>query len=396
MRILSINNSSDIYGASRCLERIFTRFAQEEHDVFVVLPENGPLAALLQGKGVRVLFHPALAIVDRQQMRSVAGVLRFLVRWPISAIWLVWTILRLRIDLVHTNTAVMPSPAVAALMTGRPHVWHIREFFSEFGSLWKMYQVYMYLCSTTMIAMSKSLREQFSQRYQSKVIVIYDGLPADFTEQSDSSREVSLRRELGIDEPILIGVVGRIKWVRKGQEILVEAFARLQQYHETTRLIIIGSTAKGNEEHLRRLVQLARDKGIASKVTFAGELEVSASVYAALDITVVPSVQAEPFGCVVSESMAAGTVVVGSNSAGIAEQIVHGESGMLFASGDAQCLADCLDVLLSDKDLRERLALGGQERVRTHFSMDQTYAATLQVFEQADLGSLGKGEVRAV
>ena len=395
MRILSVNNSSDIYGASRCLERVFTRFAQEGHEVFVVLPSSGPLTALLQSKGVSVLFHPALAIVDRQEMHSLPGILRFLVRWPISALWLSWTILRLRIDLVHTNTAVMPSPAIAALMTGRPHVWHIREFFYEFGSLWTIYQVYMYLLSTTIIAMSKSLREQFSRRYQVKVAVIYDGLPADSIGQSGSSCEMSLRRKFEVDEPILIGVVGRIKWVRKGQEVLIEAFSRLHKYHEITRLIIIGSTAKGNEQHLLRLVELAKEIGVADKVTFAGELEMSASVYAALDITVVPSVQAEPFGCVVSESMAAGTVVVGSNRAGIAEQIVHGESGLLFASGDAQSLADCLDALLSNKELRDRLASGGKERVRTHFSMDQTYAATLQVFKQADFGSLGKGEVRA-
>ncbi len=383
MRILSVNNSSDLYGASRCLERIFSRFVQEGHEVFIVLPDHGPLAALLQSKGVHVLFHPRLAIVERHKMRSIKGICSFLLCWPVSVFWLAMSILRLQIDLVHTNTAVMPTPALAALITGRPHIWHVREFFAEFGLLWNVYQIYICLLSISVIAISLAVRSQFAKRFEWKVRVVYDGLPHEFTEQKSSGAKDLLRERFDIRETILIGVVGRIKWVRKGQEILVEAFAQLKDHYPNTRLLIIGSAAKGNEEHLRQLVEFTKTTGTASRVTFTGDMEAGAPLYAAMDITVVPSVTPEPFGCVVMESMAAGTVVVGSNSGGIAEQIVNGESGMLFPPGDADQLAQCLDQLLANEHLRIRLARGGQERFRSHFGLDRTFEATLKVFQQA-------------
>jgi glycosyltransferase involved in cell wall biosynthesis len=104
-----------------------------------------------------------------------------------------------------------------------------------------------------------------------------------------------------------------------------------------------------------------------------GDIPDPISVVAALDVAVVPSVQPEPFGCVVIEAMAAGTPVVGSRCGGIAEQIVHEVSGLLFVPGDAQALANALERLLDDPTLRRRMAEGGFRRVRTMFPLESTY-----------------------
>jgi hypothetical protein len=105
---------------------------------------------------------------------------------------------------------------------------------------------------------------------------------------------------------------------------------------------------------------------LENQVTLVGDTEHPIAVLAALDIAVVPSVRPEPFGCVVIEAMLAGTPVVGSRCGGIAEQIVDRVSGLLFTPGDAHALADALELLLNDRNLRERIAANGRTRSKEH------------------------------
>src|SRR5579871_1322210 len=108
MIILSVHNSADIYGSSRCLLRMMEPFVKDGHDVHVVVPCTGPLVGLLEEKGVKVHIHKNLAIVERTQFASFAGKVSLLWRYPVSILWLIMLILRLKVDLVHTNTGCSP------------------------------------------------------------------------------------------------------------------------------------------------------------------------------------------------------------------------------------------------------------------------------------------------
>ena len=83
--------------------------------------------------------------------------------------------------------------------------------------------------------------------------------------------------------------------------------------------------------------------------------------------------------------MATGTAVVGSRAGGIAEQIVHGETGLLFTPGDPEDLARELAKLLGDAGLRRRMADAGERRVRSHFQLATTVAEMLKLFERLEL-----------
>lgn len=387
MKILSVNNTADIYGASRCMERVFGRFAQDGHEVHAVLPERGPLAGLLEARGVKVHIHRRLAIIDRGQFRSPFGILRFALSFPVSVLWLVALILRLRIDLIHTNTIVMPSPALAAFLTSRNHIWHVRELLGEFGWLFNPYQYYIHLLSSAIVAISCCTRDQFSPRLREKVHVIYDGLD----ETSAMADPVHIRefRELFTSKAMLVGVVGRIKWHRKGQEVLVRAADLLRNHHPHAHYVVVGSASPGNEQHEVRLRDLISASGLDDSVTLTGDTLDPASVFAALDIVVVPSIQPEPFGCVVIEAMAAGTPVIGSRCGGIAEQIVDGESGILFCPGDAEDLAEALHLMLTDPELRGRAAVEGRRRVRNKFPLESTYRTMAALFDDVARPQVG-------
>jgi glycosyltransferase involved in cell wall biosynthesis len=372
MVILSVHNTADIYGASRSLLRMLRRLTKDGHEVHVVLPGRGPLVNLLLEHGINVHRYEPLAVIDRNQLRSFRGAIAFALNFQRSVFWLAALMLRQGFDVVHTNSAVIPAPALAAKFTGRRHVWHIREFFSDFPSLWKLYQWYVGLLSAQIVANSLATREQFSARLRKKCSVIYNGLDED---SGVIDRENAQRFRASLGNPKwLIGVVGRIKWVRKGQEVLVKAAALLANEFPDTRYVVVGSCAPGNEDHLVRLHELIHEKGLKERFIFAGELEDLRDIYAAFDLTVVPSMMPEPFGCVVVESMAVGTPVVGTRIGGIPEQIVDGTTGLLFEPGDEVGLARALSKLMSDEALRLSMADACRRRFQNTFSLDTAYS----------------------
>ncbi|WP_213803451.1 glycosyltransferase family 4 protein [Granulicella sp. dw_53] len=371
MVLLSVHNSADVYGASQSLLRLVRRLVADDHKVHVVLPCPGPLADKLRDSKIRVHIFPSLAIIDRAQLGSLRGQLKFVSNFFASVLWLARVIREYQIDAVHTNTSVIPASAMAARLTGRRHFWHIREFFSEFPSFWKTYQRYVALLSTTIITNSEATRQQFIPRLQQKCKVIYNGLDAE-SGMVEINNALRFRSNLG-NPKFLVGVVGRIKWVRKGQEVLVQAAALLAKEFPDIRYVIVGSCALGNEDHLVRLHQLIREKRLEDRFFFTGDLERLRDVYAAFDLTVVPSVLPEPFGCVVVESMAAGTPVVGSRCGGIPEQIVDGVTGYLVTPGDEVDLSIAIAKIISNNSLRSNMADESRRRFHDMFSLDTTY-----------------------
>ncbi|MBM4210864.1 MAG: glycosyltransferase family 4 protein [Gammaproteobacteria bacterium] len=170
----------------------------------------------------------------------------------------------------------------------------------------------------------------------------------------------------------VVGCVGRIKFVHKGQEVLVQAAALLKQRGLSAKFLIVGAPAPGNEDHGKRLRLLTLGLGLETDVVMLGELADPRPAYAAMDIVALPSAQAEGFGLVVLEAMAMGCPVVATAIGGPLSIVAEGETGFLVPPGDAVALADKLEVLLRDSALRERMAAAGRERMETKFAFANT------------------------
>lgn len=368
-RILYINNSADLYGASRALLRVLAPLRERGFEPVVVVPERGPLQTRIEELGMQVIVDPGLSIVDRASLKSARAV-GFFLGFPLSVLRFFNLLRRERIALVHTNTAVMPSPALAAWLAGVPHVWHMREIFDEFRSGWQIYWRYVHAFSTRIPCMSEAIAAQFPNR--AKTCVLFDGLPLEEYPRATQNSRTGAKAKFQLGAAPVVGCVGRIKFVRKGQEVLVQAAALLKQRGLTAKYLLVGAPAPGNEEHGERLRKLIHDLGLGSDVVLPGELADPKPAYAAMDIFVLPSAQAEPFGLVVLEAMAMGCPVVATAIGGPLSIVAEGETGFLVPPGDAKALADKLEVLLRDAALRERMAAAGRERLEARFSFANT------------------------
>jgi glycosyltransferase involved in cell wall biosynthesis len=98
------------------------------------------------------------------------------------------------------------------------------------------------------------------------------------------------------------------------------------------------------------------------------------------------------------EAMSLGLPVVGTNIAGVAEQVVHGTTGLVVPPGNAEALADALARLVADADLRARMGAAGRRRVLERFSTEQCVAGTMAVYrslQRAPSRSQALGDARA-
>jgi glycosyltransferase involved in cell wall biosynthesis len=93
------------------------------------------------------------------------------------------------------------------------------------------------------------------------------------------------------------------------------------------------------------------------------------------------------FPTVIIEAMAAARPVVSTRLAGIPELVAHGETGLLVAPGDTSALAQALEKLIRNPELRLHYGRAGRARIEQHFRIEHTVAPLLQLFETASTKS---------
>ncbi len=378
-RVLYVNNGADIYGASRCLIRLLTALDRTRYIPLVVLPEDGPLRPRLEALGVEVVFHPRLSVMTRRVFRSWR-ILIFFLEFPVSVFFLWWLIRRRKIDLVHTNTGVMVSPGLAAKLAGVPHLWHIRDWFQEFRQIWKPYSNYILWCSDAVIAISQAVAGQFHKN--SKISVVYDGFASEEFYSNDAEAGRRLRQQYGLGTDFVVGCVGKIKFRRKGQEVLVRAAAILKARGLHPKVLIVGAVFPGNEGHLVALKDMIQQLGLEDDVVLTGELTDVKPAYMAMNVLVLPSAQPEPLGDVMMEAMAMKVPVIATNIGGPPEVVQDGIMGFLVPPADPDALADKIELLMNNPQLTERLGQAGPNRVAERFSMGEMMRKIEAIYSQ--------------
>jgi len=188
-----------------------------------------------------------------------------------------------------------------------------------------------------------------------------------------------LQYHLGTD--FIVGCVGRIKFVRKGQEVLVKAAALLKAQGCKAKYLIVGTILPGNESHLVELKRLIGELKLEDDVILTGELSDPRPAYAAMDVFVLPSAQPEPFGHVVLEAQAAGVPVVATNIGGSVDQVADGQTGFLVPPSDPPALAEKLLVFYKDRELLARMSQQAARRVTENFSLERMLAKMLQLYD---------------
>ena len=153
----------------------------------------------------------------------------------------------------------------------------------------------------------------------------------------------------------------------KRVDLILQAIAEVRKEHPETRLCIVGDGPL-----TATLQNLAVQLGIAEAVDFVGWVSYVQPYLADSRIVLIAS-ENEGFPHALVEGMCCGLVPVSTPVGKITDVIVDGENGLLFPKNDAAALAACIQRLIDEPELYERLRAKVLE-LRQSFSYESTTA----------------------
>lgn len=375
LRVALVSHTARMGGAELALLEIAERLDRRSVAPLVVLGEDGPLNDRLRASSIETVIEPLDRNVRerRKEALGAAGLLHPLVgaRAAGAVLRLARRLREREIEIVYTNTLKAHLVGgLAGRLAGVPVVWHVRDHISS-PYLPRAAVPLVRLCARalprTVVAVSASVARTVGR---GGVIVLHQGIPLP-SGVADRIPDGRLR----------VGLVGRISpW--KGQDVFLQAAARLAAQFPECEFVLAGAPLFGEEEYERELHAQTIRLGIKERVRFLGHRENVWQVYAELDIVVHASTLAEPYGRVVLEAMASHRPLIAAAGGGVLELVEHERTGLLVVPGDPEALADALARLLCFPDERRRLAAAGRRHVEENFSVERDAAELQRVWRE--------------
>lgn len=367
-RILYLHTTSEVGGSDVSLVRLIEGLDHARYAATVLLPSDGPLVQRLRSAGADVRISPRLRKLTSR--RGWAYLLWWALCYPGAVWWLRGVIRRERIALVHTNTIHNLYGGPAAWLAGVPHVWHVREIVWQKGWLRRLELWMTRTMSARIVATSEAVAAMYGPRdaRPRSLVIISNGVE---TERFHPGTNEAIRRDLGADRhTTLIGLVCRLD-VWKGVETFLDAAALVAADRPAARFAVIGGAIVGLEAYGAALRQRASAVSLGDRLIWTSWTygpSTMPDVHRALDIVVLASSEAEPFGLVVVEAMATGRPVVATAHGGPLELVVNGETGVLVPPLNPPAMADALRRLIDDPAWAAELGTAGRVRAVERFS----------------------------
>jgi glycosyltransferase involved in cell wall biosynthesis len=375
MKIVYISHGSTLEGAERCFVETVKGLSKKGVEVHVIVPMQGEIVTALEGMTASISVNPLPRWIEEfhdsrnplirwhQYLKAILGLRRLLIQ--------------ICPDLVITNTIVMPCGAFAAKLLRIPHIWYIHEFLEEdhgwrfeFGrklSLW-----FIDKFSKSIIVNSQAVFKRFSQDISSdKLFVIYQSV--EITTRPD------LKSDLQKDDKYFhLLLLGR-KASSKGQEDALKALSILINKKINVYLWLVGSDFQGYTDYLRKL---AEDLGVSHNVKFIA-FAANPIVYVDIADVMLMCSRCEAFGRTTVEAMKLGKAIIGADSGATPELIENGWNGFIYEANNPESLAEKIEILYNDKNLRKQLELNASNWSSTNFNLEKYSSELVNLFSHA-------------
>jgi glycosyltransferase involved in cell wall biosynthesis len=282
------------------------------------------------------------------------------------------------VDLVHTNTMVTREGARAATLLGLPHAWHVRELVGrgrhcELPLEDRALAHYLQRRASVLIANSKATAECFRPQVADDLIrVVSNGV--------DLSR-FSPRAIRPASDKLVVAMVGHLTARNKKHPLFLRAGKLIE--HPGVELRMYGQIPApgGGISYAEELRRLQTELGVGDRVTWPGYVDVE-KIMEEIDVFVQPA-DNESFGRVLIEAMAASVPVVSVRGGGATEIVQDEVTGLLVPPDDPRALAQAIDRLLLDQDLRARLGAAGRKRAESCYSIEAYVDGVIDAYQFA-------------
>ena len=258
-------------------------------------------------------------------------------------------------------------PMVATYHTHFPSYakyYHL-EFAAPIG--WQILRA-LYSSSQALIVPSQATLEELADHGFKNLIHIPHGVDTDSF--SPANRSEAWRSSILGDDPnrVIVSFVSRLVW-EKNPMVLVKAWKQLNNKGRAKLVIVGDGPARA------KLEQLLPEAHFTGKLSGAPLFE----AYASSDIFVFPSIT-ETFGNVTVEAMASGLPAICAIAGGARDIVIPGKNGLLFDADKPIQLAQAIDELVTNPELRLQMSKAALESVK-RFRWDTTVSAYERVYQ---------------
>jgi glycosyltransferase involved in cell wall biosynthesis len=206
-----------------------------------------------------------------------------------------------------------------------------------------------------------------------KVHLIANGV--DITRFNPGLDSSYLRRKHGLEGKFIVFSL-RAHEPKYGLEYLIRSVPAVVEQMDNV-VFIVG----GNGSLLQYHEKLAAELGVSQKIIFTGKISSDDVPYynALSNVVVVPSLQ-EAFGLVVSEAMACGKPIIGSNVGGIRDQIIDGSTGFLIEPREPLKIAEKILWLMTNPEEAKRMGINGRKRVEQKYNIENRAKSIINLY----------------
>jgi glycosyltransferase involved in cell wall biosynthesis len=307
-----------------------------------------------------------------------------------------------RTSLIHARSrAPAWSGLIAARRAGLPFVTTYHGAYNRGGALKNVYNSVM-ARGDVVIANSHFTARLIAERHpfaKPRVRVVHRGTDFSAFDAAaiDPERIRALRASWGIADGRRVVLLAARLTGWKGQEVLVDAVARLAAAGREDFDVVLAGDAQGRETYRQGLIERILTSGLGHRIRVVGHCADMPAAFALADVVTVPSTEPEAFGRAAVEAQALGRPVVVSDLGAVPETVLAppetaeaDRTGWRVPPGDPRALAMAITQMLDlSPESRAALAVRARRHVEAKFSRQAMTDATLRIYAEL-LGRVGE------
>lgn len=337
-KIIEVSSDTNIGGAGKCLITLLKNFNYDKFCVKVILPCNSLLKEQIENLGIEVIEVDGIA----EKSLSVTAINKLKEIFKTE-----------KPDLVHTHASM--SARIAARLAGAKIVYTRHSVFPPSPKISKGVgklingAINNYLADG-IIAVAEAAKDNLTDTgiNENKVRVILNGV--DGLMQVSKDEKDKIKKRFNVNNEKVVSIVARLEDI-KGHKYFIDAADEILKNDKNVKFFIAGTGSY--EENLKKKVkELHREDNII----FTGFIADVDKLMAITDIQVNASYGTEATSLALLEGMSIGIPAVVSDFGGNPGVIADGENGFIVPKQNSKALADKLFILLSDKDLYDKMS----------------------------------------
>ncbi len=362
IKVLNIISDTNIGGAGKCIINFSKNFDSKNYEIVVVLPKGSALVKELEGTSAKVIE------IDGLKDKSLDFKSLFKLRKIIK---------QEKPDIVHTHASSIARVA-ARLVKGTRVIYtrhcaypvsdRIKKGIGRF--LYKNVNEYF---SDRIIAVGNAAEENLLDGgiSKEKIDTFFNGVEKIQTTSEDERKK--LRKKYNIaDDECVVGILARLEYVKGHDTFIDAANILLKEKNIKAKFFIIGT---GTEEEI--LKNKVKELGLEKNIIFTGFIKNVGDYLNIFDVQVNCSFGTETSSLSLLEGMSIGVPAVASDYGGNPYLIFDNENGYIVPIQDAEKVADAVEKILTNEDIKEKMQKRSVEIFEERFTI-QKYVSNVQ------------------